>query len=1153
MARTSCLLQVCVWFATYLAESRSEQADVRILFLGNRDDSEVATLDAQLMPGVLVGIEKAFKMLENETLNLTFSFKYYNSGDSMVELHGVVDNLLETYKPCLVIGPNHGNDNAVHDTATACASHGIAHVPSTDMSSATYLDNQSFPTSHSITGASLGAGAAMPHLLQFASEMAWKRIVLVAEPSFSTVWEKVSSLASKKGIHIQPIWIHSRSTNLQNDILTALRQIRGAGFTIIWWFTAMYPTNIKDVFYVSAIELGLTVPGMQWFFGLQESPETYIKDYLSKLSGKKITVSNTTMLVGEGFYRSLQVVAARYERDNPNPPWLDENYDIEISQRITATVLDPINQVSARWGPTYKGTKLETDCPEGNQSGTACKKCVSCSKGNLGYKLGLHAVMLGKHLAERGLCSSVTGSSDRYLQLRTALENFSYVQEPYSRLPLAFQFQTGTPSLMLGASLVMIGSSYPPNSLWNLSSSRAMGYFSRDGGRYYDWDHKSCKDLDTAAQMFDNSTKRLWQSGTIIPPKDFLPDSCGDRAIVKVSILLASCTECPKGRRNPLNGSNVCSLTVTETCRAGFVWNAAISDCTACVAGRFANSTQSTECVSCEPGSWSSDRAVECLPCSPGRYTSESDRPVCDDCPRGFRTLQEGSSICYACYLNAAGSILQEGQACTLLPQMLVSVFAVFVLASFLFTFALLLASPVRIRNITLTGSRVHVETCGWHFLLHESRFCQIRFSATHIPMLDKRDRWFRSSPLHGKYEFALRNLDGSDVIEAMETSVGFLHFATPGIMSGVWGIPGCLHCLLLMIPVIAIPITENFDGVTVAATLVASVSISLIFCAVWFVICARTPLSKRIAHHRKELKALCPNPVACKKGGGRAVSAGALNTFWLCFRDVIQHRNMYYIEPNIIKPLTCQVKLSYSELSGPKQIQWFISHYWGLPFACTIAAIKHHAVAVSVAPKSQSLTSEPVDSYWTDATYWCCTFSNNQWDLDNELGGVGENAWKESSFFLALRSGICKGTVMIIDEEAKPLTRSWCLFELLQTFLLSQEDASFEGLLLCTNAGVMNYGSFSMDVAHAVGNRLATLKLQDAKASCLADKLMIDSLVEKTPGGFEEVSKFLTKRIGAVIQTLQGNFSRDLADLEVLLIDVGNTDDSPVVRDLRL
>ena len=38
----------------------------------------------------------------------------------------------------------------------------------------------------------------------------------------------------------------------------------------------------------------------------------------------------------------------------------------------------------------------------------------------------------------------------------------------------------------------------------------------------------------------------------------------------------------------------------------------------------------------------------------------------------------------------------------------------------------------------------------------------------------------------------------------------------------------------------------------------------------------------------------------------------------------------MYYIDANIVKPLTMPLKLSYAELVGPQDAMWFVSHWWG-------------------------------------------------------------------------------------------------------------------------------------------------------------------------------------------------------------------------------
>ena len=74
----------------------------------------------------------------------------------------------------------------------------------------------------------------------------------------------------------------------------------------------------------------------------------------------------------------------------------------------------------------------------------------------------------------------------------------------------------------------------------------------------------------------------------------------------------------------------------------------------------------------------------------------------------------------------------------------------------------------------------------------------------------------------------------------------------------------------------------------------------------------------------------------------------------------------MCYVWSNIIKPLTAKSRLSFAEFVGPSPVVWFVSHYWGHPFALTCAAIGKHARGFGSA------------ACWRDAAYWVCTLSNN-------------------------------------------------------------------------------------------------------------------------------------------------------------------------------
>ena len=200
----------------------------------------------------------------------------------------------------------------------------------------------------------------------------------------------------------------------------------------------------------------------------------------------------------------------------------------------------------------------------------------------------------------------------------------------------------------------------------------------------------------------------------------------------------------------------------------------------------------------------------------------------------------------------------------------------------------------------------------------------------------------------------------------------------------------------------------------------------------------------------------------------------------------------MYYLCSNIVKPLTRKERLSFAELVGPSSVQWFCSHYWGMPFLHFIDCLKGHAAGEMTC-------------------YWVCTFANNQWKVSEELG----DQVQDSSFYLALHGQTCRGTLFILDEKALPLTRSWCLFELYQSALLTEQrtgatgstGTAFQGILLGTASGVMNYGQSSADLALKICRTLSTMKLEDATASCEKDKRMIDEAVSDHPGGFHAVT----------------------------------------------
>lgn len=234
----------------------------------------------------------------------------------------------------------------------------------------------------------------------------------------------------------------------------------------------------------------------------------------------------------------------------------------------------------------------------------------------------------------------------------------------------------------------------------------------------------------------------------------------------------------------------------------------------------------------------------------------------------------------------------------------------------------------------------------------------------------------------------------------------------------------------------------------------------------------------------------------------------------------------MYYLDSHILRPITKPYQLSFAEVVGPQAVQWFVSHFWGTPLAYTVKSLRKHAEAVS-------------GKNWGDETYWICTLSNNQYKIDAELGGIN---WQQSSFYITLRSGLCRGVCMVLTEEAWTLTRSWCLFELLQTIELVEEKTfnNFGGLLFCTDTGVLNEGAASVEISMGIGNRLATLRLQDAGASRQEDKDMIDGLVQAEMGGFDVMNGKLREKIAEAIAEAQKKCNMDFNRLKSRLVSDG-------------
>lgn len=412
------------------------------------------------------------------------------------------------------------------------------------------------------------------------------------------------------------------------------------------------------------------------------------------------------------------------------------------------------------------------------------------------------------------------------------------------------------------------------------------------------------------------------------------------------------------------------------------------------------------------------------------------------------------------------------------------------------------------------------------------------RLRKTGNPELDNPDAMYRVRVLQDRFRFELLDHDGMAIRKRYDASLGSVCPRFPHVLMGTGNVLPTLVSVPLIF--IAASIVAGLGRVPLDKKLLCFCLAVLSALAAFGVIRffrPRATIKLKVKEFRDVLKRRCPHPKACERGARRAVTAKNLHNLHEFFQTYILDRDMYYVSSNIIKSLTSEEKLSFAELSGPADTTYFISHYWGTPFQDLVSTVVGHAELIDMRYGTDSTHTDRSD--WRTPrgsliAYWICSLSNNQWRIDEELGS---GDWAQSSFFLALTRGDCNGTLMVVDDRALPLTRAWCLFEVLQTCILEHHRENFKGLLLGTPSGVLNYGGCSVDTAMAIAERLASLRLELAEATRETDKRMICDLVESYEGGFEAMNSFVRGSIRKALLVIKdhhnANFERLVGMLE--------------------
>ena len=134
---------------------------------------------------------------------------------------------------------------------------------------------------------------------------------------------------------------------------------------------------------------------------------------------------------------------------------------------------------------------------------------------------------------------------------------------------------------------------------------------------------------------------------------------------------------------------------------------------------------------------------------------------------------------------------------------------------------------------------------------------------------------------------------------------------------------------------------------------------------------------------------------------------------------------NLYHASSWVIVPSTkgvngagCSFVELLTEEAAQQKPSWFVSHAWKEPIYRFIAVVRKHA------------SIRLLD----DGCYWICAYANNQHNLADE---IPENP-RKSAFYFALQE--CRGIILVLDEDATPFSRAWCIFE--ESVAIEQQQA---------------------------------------------------------------------------------------------------------------
>ena len=489
-----------------------------------------------------------------------------------------------------------------------------------------------------------------------------------------------------------------------------------------------------------------------------------------------------------------------------------------------------------------------------------------------------------------------------------------------------------------------------------------------------------------------------------------------------------TCAEgtCPAGsiqaRRDTEDGSAVYRCEVCSNGSVSFGGRCAScspgrtsrgNECVACEAGRFAIAAAATACAKCPAGTWSWEGQTRCAVCTPGK-AAESGSSQCTVCQAGRFAASEAATECAecpagksaiaaqsACTPCSSGAVSGPGsefcEQCASMLWKMTSVdhqhcrvdlsglayLALFTLSALGFCYLLITSFTFQLDIVDLSsikGASI-VATQQNHRLLHWS-WAQpsVRLKNTGLHELEAAGVSHQVKAKAGKSLELSRSNDAEKALGLCgSTSMGVLQLSCCSfwLCTGWLGAPFCVWQLILFgVSLFASSRVQSLMRCVVPGLLLIFVAAAI----AWRRASPKTPIDQAHRHFARQLLEDNPNPQRCERGAARALRLDKLREFYDFFNAFILDRSMYYVCSNLVIPLTKPWKLSYAELAGPGEVMWFVSHYWGMGLRHTLETLTLHS-------RTQKCASDA-------ASYWICTFSNNQWQVVEELGG---GDWRDS------------------------------------------------------------------------------------------------------------------------------------------------------------